>query len=301
MEGPAVSKFGWVFRAALDYLDHDDVRAALLQLQSVVSQYHACEEAEISCRILTLGRFIVIKNDEAISLTGNPQRVPLELLKVILALGGSSVSVQAISDVMWPDADGDAAHASFKVALHRLRRLLGSPRALIVAHGSVSINEEEVWVDAWAFERWFNSLRGGQIEKTATAEAACMRTLRLYKGLFLGSSAPTIAHPCRERLRSKFIRAVLMLGCECEQQLAWKKAVELYERGIEADALAEDIYARLMFCYGQLGQTARAVDTYRRCRTTLDACLDTMPRMKTQTLYASLRGEGATSWASTQG
>ena len=54
---------------------------------------------------------------------GRPKK-PLELLKAIIAFGGSNVATERICDALWPDADGDRALNSFKFAIHQLRRLL---------------------------------------------------------------------------------------------------------------------------------------------------------------------------------
>jgi len=276
-----------ILDAAFDHIDENDVHSAVLRLQSAVSQHRVCKNARARCRVLTLGRFILIRDDEVVTLSKKSQRMPLELLKVVLSFGDKSASIQEITDLLWPDSEGDAAHAAFKVTLHRLRRLLGSPRAITVAHGTLSLNEAEVWVDAWAFERWFDSLPvTGACDESSHATAK--RMLWLYKGTFLGSAAPVIAHPARERLRSKFVRAVLKLGLEYERGRNWSEAVQLYERGIDADALAEDIYQRLMLCHLELGQRGRALDVYRRCRTTLDAHLGSSPKMKTQSVYAAV-------------
>jgi len=290
-----MSNFSWLHRAAVDHQHQDDVHAALLHLQSILSHHEARVAQERRCRIYTFGRFIVIRETEVINFAQHTQRMPIDLLKTVLAFGGVNVGIQAITDILWPDADGDAAHAAFKVALHRLRRLLGSHAALCVSNGTISLAEEHVWVDAWAFERWFDSfaVRG---KHAASEEAQGLNMLRMYNGAFLGAAAPSCAHHYSERLRSKFIRSVLMLGADCEQREAWREAAEIYEQGIEADATAEDLYQRAIYCYGHLGQTGRAVDAYRRCRAVLDALLGTIPKMKTQSLYASACNEGARVW-----
>jgi len=38
---------------------------------------------------------------------------PLAMLKALIALGGKEVEEEQISDILWPDADGDMAHQSW--------------------------------------------------------------------------------------------------------------------------------------------------------------------------------------------
>ena len=42
----------------------------------------------------------------------------------LIALGGREASEERLSNALWPDADGDLAHESFTITLHRLRRLM---------------------------------------------------------------------------------------------------------------------------------------------------------------------------------
>jgi DNA-binding SARP family transcriptional activator len=52
----------------------------------------------------------------------------LELLFTIAAAG--TINGEQLMDMLWPDADGDAAHNAFRVCLHRLRRRLGSGQVI---------------------------------------------------------------------------------------------------------------------------------------------------------------------------
>jgi two-component SAPR family response regulator len=93
----------------------------------------------------------------------------------------------------------------------------------------------------------------------------------------------------RERLRSKFLRAVGFLGRSLERDGQWTEAIACYRRGLEVDDLAEGFYQRLMLCHGRLGQIAEAVGVYDRCRKTLTAVLGILPSPETETIRRSLR------------
>ena len=103
-----------------------------------------------------------------------------------------------------------------------------------------------------------------------------------------GDSANAWVLSSRERLRSKFLRLVTRLGCYREQHRQWPKAVEVFQKGLEVDGLAEEFYQHLMVCYQEMGQRAEAVSIYNRCRTLLLSSLGIPPSRKTEDLYRSI-------------
>ena len=94
--------------------------------------------------------------------------------------------------------------------------------------------------------------------------------------------------PLRERLRNRFLFLIEKLGGSLEQSEQWEQAIVLYQKGLEVDNLAEELYRRLMACYGRLGETVKAVQVYRRLKTTLSSVLGVEPSPKTETLYRTL-------------
>jgi len=86
----------------------------------------------------------------------------------------------------------------------------------------------------------------------------------------------------RERLRSKFLRVVGLLGRGMEMEGRWAEAVACYRRGLEVEDLAEGLYQRLMICHHRAGQPAEALAAYRRCEKTLSAALGIAPSVETE-------------------
>jgi DNA-binding SARP family transcriptional activator len=76
------------------------------------------------------------------------QKKPIELLKYVVDNGGQATEAE-IADALWHQADGDLAHNSFKMALSRLRNLIGKESIKFQA-GKVSINPDCCWVEALA-------------------------------------------------------------------------------------------------------------------------------------------------------
>ena len=109
-------------------------------------------------RVATLGGFRLLRRGEPLAATGKAQRRPLELLKVLVAYGAEGVAEERIADAIWPRIPGDSAHRSFTSTLHRLRKLLGEDRALVLHEGKLSLDRRYVWTDAWAFEAQADAL-----------------------------------------------------------------------------------------------------------------------------------------------
>jgi DNA-binding SARP family transcriptional activator len=238
-------------------------------------------------KLYTLGRFTIIIDGEPLRFTGKAQRKPLELLMALIAFGGRDVSEQQLTEALWPDADGDAAHEACAITLHRLRKLLGHDQAISLQNNQLSLDPRYVWVDTWAFEHWL-----AQIDKldSSTGRHASEKAIALYQGAFLGkqNEAPWTLPP-RERLRTKFLRHLVQWGRSLLQAGECEQAILVFENGLEVDALAEECYRHLMRCYQSLDRRAEAISVYQRCRKTLAAVLGISPAPETEALYQALR------------
>ncbi|MET0681384.1 MAG: BTAD domain-containing putative transcriptional regulator [Burkholderiales bacterium] len=237
--------------------------------------------------IRTLGRFAIARGGAPLEVRGKAQRKPLELLKALIALGGEGVDASRLAALLWPDADGDAAKGSFDTTLYRLRRLLGRDDALTLAEGKLSLDRERCWLDVRAFEQAARAAdaAGGADELACHGRAL----LEAYPGHFLAADedAPW-AIELRDRLRVKLVRTVLGLGERLQAAGCWTEAAALYERAVERDNLNEGLYRGLMICQRTLGQTAAALQAYRRCRELLSVVLGVAPSAETEAVRRSL-------------
>ena len=194
-------------------------------------------------RVRTLGPYGLLKNDEPLAdpskTTRKAQRRPLELLQAIVALGGEQVGEGRLTDALWPRVDGDSAHRSFTSALHRLRKLLGEERAVVLHEGKVSLDRRYFWVDVWAFD---------EVAADADRSSDPRRTLKLaermldlYRGPFLaGESDAAWSLPQRERLRSRLARVTGRVLRHWQDTGEHGLAREWFQKCCEVDpALAE--------------------------------------------------------------
>ena len=258
----------------------------------------AVEEWPWRVRIYALGRFAAYVNDQPLAFAGRAPRKTLNLLKALICLGGNGVRDHRLIDAIWPDDEADAGRAAFSVTLHRLRKLIGSADAILIEDGLVSLNPRLCWVDAFAFERL------GDQHFDQPAEGGQGRiALELYRGNLLpGDIDEPWSASLRERLKARFIRQVRAMGEWYEQAHEFRRALELYSRGLEADDLTEAFYHGLMRCHLALGCPADAASAYRRMRQLYAAILGIKPSAESERLQAMVMtasGRAATALAGT--
>jgi ATP/maltotriose-dependent transcriptional regulator MalT len=93
-------------------------------------------------RIVTFGGFQLIRGDVAVEFSGKGPGRPLELLKVLVALGRHGVRADQLADALWPHMEADYAQKSFTATLHRLRRMLDDDDALTLGDGPPVAQQE---------------------------------------------------------------------------------------------------------------------------------------------------------------
>lgn len=235
---------------------------------------HAARRSQVAAspiRICAFGRFSLALNGTPLCFAHKLPKKPITLLKALIALGGREVAGHRLTDALWPNEEGDAAHDVLAVNLHRLRRLLGDPDSVTLHDGRVSLDPDRCWVDIWAFQRLVGEAAGAsEAERPALLE----RALALYRGTFLACDQDepwTLS--MRERLRAKFIRHCTELGRLREESGQWEEAIACYQRGLETDELAEAFYQGLMRCYRNLDRRVEGISVYRRLRDTLSVIL----------------------------
>ncbi|MCW9098517.1 MAG: BTAD domain-containing putative transcriptional regulator [Ignavibacteriaceae bacterium] len=242
-------------------------------------------------QVFTLGRFELVINGKPFKFPMKAQKKPLEMLKVLASFGeGQEVNKVQLSDILWPDADGDKALRSFDTTLHRLRQLLSHDKAIILCEGRLSLDLRYCWVDSMVFERILKQAED-YIEKADRKNAIQFleKAVALFKDPFLaGEEEKPWAISYNERLRSKFLRCIENLGNYLEEEGELNKAVDCFQKAIEVEDVAEVFYQRLMNCLKQLGRRTDALSVYQRCEKTLSASLGLEPSPETKAIKESL-------------
>ncbi|MEO6024573.1 MAG: response regulator [Burkholderiales bacterium] len=251
------------------------------------------ESDQWTLKVFTLGQFSLLKKGEPLAFSRKVQRKPLDLLRLLIAFGGVQVETTRLMELLWPEAEGDAAKISFDSNLYRLRKLIDVDDMLTLAEGKISLDVSRCWVDARAFEELVDRIESASRASPPSSDdwhANCTKELlRLYTGHFLGKeSQESWTISTRDRLKAKFLRAVTILGTHLEQRKEWEQAISLYSRALEMDNLAESLYRRLMTCYREQGEPAEALNVYRRCRDMLSIILTMKPSPETESVRQTL-------------
>ncbi|MGE5337239.1 MAG: AfsR/SARP family transcriptional regulator, partial [Gemmatimonadota bacterium] len=260
-----------------------------------------CPDAGISrwpwaLRLKTFGALVIERDDVPFKPARKAPKRLIDLLRLVVALGGRHVDAARAAALLWPEADGDVGRDALKAMLHRARTLLGAD-ALQVRDGQISFDEDTVCLDTWAFEHVTariellagSSMANGQSSTDGELARRRRQLLTLYRGHFLGDGdVPAWALPMRDRLRARFVRSVELLGRRLEQHGRQDQAIDLYRAALEQDNLAEELYQRLIECHLTRGEQSQALGAYRRCRELLSVVLGLRPSARTEALAARI-------------
>lgn len=231
--------------------------------------------------IITLGRFEVAIDSVPLTYVGKAQRKPLEFLKYLCGAGAQPIHQDLIQEILWPEADGDAAEQAFRTTLHRLRRLLQHDEVVNHSDRQVWLDLSLMAIDHVRFEEMARQL-------DPTDALAGERVLALYHGHFLqGETAPWIL-PTRERLRATFLNLTEQLGNLLETRGEVVEAAQKYLNALEVEPVAEVMVQRVMTTYARLGRRSEALGVYQRFTHALHRKLGIPPTSKTVALYQKI-------------
>jgi len=233
-----------------------------------------------SIKIYTLGRFDVLLDGIPLRSARKAQHKPLELLKCLCAYGGHAVNQSRLTDVLWPDSEGDTAEQALRTTLHRLRKLLKCERSVRMEDRHLSLDTGHVWVDSMVFDR--------VAHLPDVSLISIQRALDWYRGCFLEGETACWVLNFRDRLRAHYMSMAERFGTMLEYSNNWQDAAVCYLKAIEAEPVAELFYRRLMICYAKLSQRTEALFTYQRLRHALRSHLGIGPSQETLLLYQTL-------------
>jgi LuxR family transcriptional regulator, maltose regulon positive regulatory protein len=231
-------------------------------------------------RIRSLGKFSVEVGGKPVAFAPKAPRKVLSLLKCIVAQGAKGASQLWLVENLWPDDEGDKALGSFRTALHRLRGLLGDPRALIVSESRVSLDPNRVWVDLFAFDRVDGASRGHSLD----------RVFDLYHGPFLPDDLDEPwAAVTRQRCERQFEYAVHLAAQFHEDHGNWDDALHCYTEALSRNETAESLHRGRMRCLAGLGRETEALAAYAQLRRLLAVRLGIAPSSETTEIAERIR------------
>lgn len=203
-------------------------------------------------RIRALGALAIEVDGAPLVFAARVPRKPLALLRLLLAGDPDGVRDTVMMDTLWPDDDGDAARDAYRVALHRLRRLLGHADAIRSIDGRIVIDTRVCHVDVFALRA---RLDRGDLDTA----------LRVYHGALLADDgeAAWLLGP-RQRLEDRIVRATLDAATRREADGDVDGARDLCVRAFEGAPGASRLAEVLMRLQLETGAVNDALDTHRR-------------------------------------
>lgn len=280
---------GLIGKSVRNSVDELFTGSSSLQSRNVISLPAAkhdqlcTDTASYPVTIYTLGRFAVLRDGKPLQFRTKAQRKPLDLLKVIISLGGRSVSKLHIAELLWPDSEGDASISVINTTLSRLRKLIGK-ESILTDSGRITLNPDVCRVDCWDLEKSLNAIKASDRSNGDASEFVC-QALASYQGSFLAGEDDGWSVSRRERIRSRFLHTLahhgqsLMFAGDCEC------AIALYTKVLEIDDLNEEFYLNLMRCLINLGRKSDAIRVYQRCKQTINETLGIEPSREVTALY----------------
>ncbi|GAB6193527.1 hypothetical protein JCM39068_32780 [Desulfocastanea catecholica] len=243
-------------------------------VKEIIKRFHLCppDAKTVSdlwpwpVRIYTLGRFAIHCHDKPLQGRSKPQRKPLELLTFVICGGEKSVFRAAVAARLWPDTDGDRAVQNLNTTLHRLRKLLGSDKAVVLSNGQLILNSRFCWIDARHFA-WLAQ----QIDIPPASPAKkeyLARALQMYRGPYMtGYEHMPVATSYREQLEKLWhhtLAAAVPLFVETTSAHR-----NVLEKALAVDDTAASVLPLFVSSFCNKGRSAEACAIIRRCEALL--------------------------------
>jgi DNA-binding SARP family transcriptional activator len=246
--------------------------------------------ARPTLRVLALGPLQVFVDGKLVESTAWGSARPRELL-VYLLMHPEGRTKEQVGLVFWPDASAAQLRNSFHVTLHRLRKALGNPEWITLAHERYRVDPavlEEF--DVLEFERDVAAARRSLKRQEEGASATLEQALARFRGDFLDGEPVGDWHlEHRDRLQRVYVDALMELGARFVAEERHAKATDVYRRVLARDELHEEALLALMKSLAALGERSQALRVYRRFADRMREELDAEPDDETTAFFERLQ------------
>ena len=241
-------------------------------------------------RVLALGPLQVFVDGTLVESTAWGSARPRELL-VYLLMHPDGRTKEQVGLVFWPDASAAQLRNSFHVTLHRLRKALGNPNWITLAHDRYRVDPAVVAeFDVLEFEREVADARRSLKRQEEDASAKLEHALARFRGDFLDGEPVGDWHlEHRDRLQRVYVDALMELGARLVTEDRHAKAAEAYRRVLARDELHEEALLALMKAHAALGERSQALRAYRRFADRMREELDAEPDDDTTEFFEKLQ------------
>lgn len=212
-----------------------------------------------------------------------------DALLFYLALTNEAHSRETLAELFWPDRTQSQSLSNLRTVLHRLRRTLAD--YLTISRTTVALNQNaNIQIDAQILD---DALKQHDDEfLTATTVEQLEGALALYRAPLLDgfyiTESPAFENwmlHMRDRWQVRVIAGLDTLARYFLENKVYLPALTQASRLIEIDPLREASYALMMKLLFEMGQRGKAIETYNRLESILDAELATTPSPAVQEVF----------------
>ncbi len=247
-----------------------------------------------------LGTFELYQQGRLVTPSMFSRRGALTLLKILLIREGRPISRDALTELLWPESDPQAAANRLYVLVHALRQIVEpSPRdknwLYVRSDGDRYYLDREAQYELDVEEFRKSVSIGNQLERDGSVDEAIRsyeRAMALYRGDLLEEEP--YADWCwaeREDLKEICLALLNKLADHYLKQDSFEESINYYRRALKVDPLRERSHRGLMRALWQAGRRDEALRQYQACQTILRRELDLEPLAETQRLYLRIRGD----------
>ena len=200
---------------------------------------------------------------------GGPRR--RALLAALLLHPGTSLPVERLVGMLWPDPPPPTASTMVHGAVAAIRRVLepDAPHVLVTRDGGYVLEVPPEWVDAARFERALEAGRRLLATSPQRASSLLAEALAEWRGPALAGVEEPFARAAAARLDELRLRCY-ELHADAELRLdRHSTVVARLEELAAAHPLREELCAHLIVALYRCGRQADALAAYRRLRATL--------------------------------
>ena len=198
---------------------------------------------------------------------------------------------EELADRFWPDDAPETGRTKLRLALASLRHQLEpvgvqAGTVLFADRTHVRLDAQAVETDVTAFEA---DLREAQTAPDALdRNRLLMRAVQRYGGDLLPGDYEEWALQERERLRNRYLDALMQIVKMSEAQNDLNAAIPYARLLVLADPLEEDAHVALMRLYIRAGRSQDAAQQYAELGAALKQAFDSPPGAEAQALAATL-------------
>ncbi len=194
-----------------------------------------------------------------------------------------SATREEIGAALWPDAPPARLTGQFHSAKWRLKRILGR-EVLVFREGRYAFDRRQPhWYDVAMFEEHLQ--RAHAARGTPEALSHLRAAVELYQGDYLSGWNAEWAVELRERLRTRYLEALLVLAEGTRKAGEPAEALTWFQQALAADPYMEAACLGALRCYLDMGQPAAALALYRQYAARLERDLGLRPSSEAQALY----------------